>query len=311
MVFPDASQFDQDRSPGLVRELHKSIASRPASYRNLPGLEYGDLVSLPTILSTQCDDGYIIGVPYGRHLKIYYEFDDFQPLRAEFTSLLNELGTLAVEHTECTLMVLQYRDFPNRHHVDPIIMGAEFDDPVSFSLMRCRDVREQQIPDAPDGVAVRPATEADGDLLSALEERVAGDDALAPPLPDAFFSAARAVLIAEADGAAVGYIRLVDTDRRGILAEEFLVDSDSDEHRIGAALLHAAFEHGRDDNRRGLTIRVRADALSSPLIKDHGFKHLDDGLNYVRLADPNEVQKRHEEKIVSHVKVGKIFGMFR
>ncbi|MEE9277664.1 MAG: hypothetical protein V3V06_04585, partial [Dehalococcoidia bacterium] len=83
-----------------------------------------------------------------------------------------------------------------------------------------------------------------------------------------------------------------------------------DSASVGAALLHAAFEHGRADNRRGLTLRVADEALGDPLIKAYGFKYADAGLSYVRPSDPVEVQRQHDEKITTRIKVGKIFGMF-
>ena len=210
MVTPDDVRYLQDTKPGLVRELHKTIAAQTVAYRNLPELDYGSLVDRPNMLSTQCEDGYMVGLPYGRHLKTYFEFDNIEAMRVEMLRLANELGELAVAHTACEVMVLEFNDFANRHHVDPIIVGADFSDPVNFALMRCRDVRDQELPDAPSGVSVRQAGESDGEAIAAMEQRVSGDDALGPPMPTEFFRAARWVALAEIEGETAGYIRVHD-----------------------------------------------------------------------------------------------------
>ena len=311
MVTPDDVRFVQDTKPGLVRELHRTIASQAVVYRNLQELDYGELVERSNVLSTQCDAGYILGVPYGRHLKTYFEFDNIDGMREELLGLTDELGALAVEHTACEVMVLEFNDFANRHHIDPIIVGANFSDPVNFALMRCRDVRDQELPDAPSGVSVREAGEADRETLAGLEQRVRGDDALGPPMPAGFFSDARWVAVAEVNGEAAGYIRILDADRRGLLTDEFIVDEEQDGEAVAGALLQAAFEHGRADNRRALTLRVPFESINNALLGSYGFKHAGDGLHYVRAADPAEVRREIEEKVQSHFKVGKIFGMFR
>ena len=317
MVIPDSAAYDADRAPGLVRALHDTIADRPRLFRNQPALDYGALVREPRIITAQCEDGYVLGIPYGRHLKVFYEFDGLNLLRQHFGRLVDDLGELARDHTECRLMTLEYDDFPNRHYVDPMIIGARFRDPLPFMLLRCRDVREQDVPDAPDGVQVREAGEVDAALLQGLEERQSGEDALAPPLPDEFFSGARAVFLALRDGAAAGYLRLADAPRRGTIAEEFLVDAAGPEpggeggRDVATALLGAAFRHGRESDRRSCTIRVAAEGASAPVFKAFGFRHDGDGFQYLRPADPAAARAAIEEKVVSYVKVGKIFGMFR
>ena len=308
MVTPDYTAFDQDRARGLVRDLHQAIAETPRVVRNQPGADYDAMFKLPRFLSTQCEGGYLLGIPYGRHLKLFYEFDSLGPLHANLRGLVNDMGELALKHSDCRLLALEYDDFPNRHHVDHTISGAHFRDPLSFLLLRCRDMREQELPDAPDGVTTRPATAADADAIADLEERVSGEDALAPPLPDAFLDSARTVLVAEREGAVAGYIRLLDAERRGLMAEEFLVDEEGGAE-AAVALLRATVEHGRADDRRALTIRVGADAVGDPVFKSFGFKHDGDGLQYLRLADP-EAAYAAINKRPAYIKVGKIFGRF-
>jgi len=92
------------------------------------------------------------------------------------------------------------------------------------------------------------------------------------------------------------------------MAEELLVDqaAGSDE---AVALLRAAMEHGREADRRALTIRVAADSAGDGVFKQFGFTHAGDGLQYLRPADPvvadGEIKKRP-----AYIKVGKIFGQF-
>lgn len=311
MVTPDDVRYLQDTKPGLVRELRKTIASQAVVYRNLQEWDYGAMVELPNVISTQCDAGYLLGVPYGRHLKTYFEFDNIRGMREELLGLADELGELAMKHTACDVMVLEYNDFANRHHIDPIIVGANFGDPVNVALMRCRDVRDQELPDAPSGVSVREVVDEDGEAIAALDQRVRGDAAVGPPLPAGFISDARWMALAEVDGEAAGYLRVLDADRRGLMVDEFVVDEERDGEAVASALLRAAFEHGRADNRRALTLQVPFEAINNSLLGSFGLKHAGDGLHYTRPADPATVRQAIEEKVQSHFKVGKIFGMFR
>ncbi|PZC46297.1 MAG: hypothetical protein DK306_001374 [Chloroflexi bacterium] len=308
MVTPDYSAFNQDRAAGLVRDLHETIAQSPRSLRNQPTADYGALLRLPRMLSTQSEDGYLLGIPYGRHLKLYYEFEMLGALQSQLRNLVSDIGELALKHTDCRIMALEFDDFPSRHHVDHSFVGAAFRDPLPFMLMRCRDMREQHLPDAPDGVTTRAATDADADAISALETSVSGEAALGPPLPDGFLATANTVLLAERDGAVVGYIRLVDAEKRGLMAEEFLVDEDGGED-AAIALLRTTMENGKAADRRPLTIRVSADAGGDAVFKSFGFKHSGDGLQYLRLAD-SEAAQAEIKKRPTYLKVGKIFGRF-
>ena len=308
MVTPDYAAFDQDRSEGLLRGLHESIAQEPRALRNQPTADYAAMLKLPRFLSTQCQDGYLLGIPYGRHLKLFYEFERLGALQTNLRDLVTDMAELAEKHTDCRVLALEFDDFPNRHHVDHSIIGAYFRDPLAFMLLRARDMREQELPDAPDGVSVRSASDADAESISALEAEASGDDSLSPPLPDGFIEGARSVLVAERGGAITGYIRLVDAERRGLMAEEFLVQEDGGE-AAAVALLRATMEEGKAADRRGLTIRVAADAVGDPVFKTFGFKHSGDGLQYLRVVSPEAAYAAIKKREV-YVRVGKIFGRF-
>ena len=309
MVTPDNSRYNQDVTPGLVRQLHETLASNPLAYRNRNDVDYDDVVKQSRLVSSQSDDGYILGIPFGRHLRLYYEFESIEAMRQDFVGLLDDVSRLALANSDVARVVLDFNDFPRRHHQDSIFVGASFDDPLNISLMRCRDVREQEIPDAPAGVGVRAAVSADGDGIISLEERL-GDDALAPPLPSQFFDEARFAVLAEVDGKTAGYIRIVDAEKRGILADQFVVDPDFDAAAVSQALLHSAFEHGREDNRRAFTLQVEQSAIGDPVLQEYGLKHAGDSLRYDREADPDLIAAQLQEQVVPRVKVGKIWGRF-
>ena len=308
MVTPDYAAFDQDRAEGLLRSLHESLAQEPRALRNQPTADYAAMLKLPRFLSTQCPDGYLLGIPYGRHLKLFYEFERLGPLQSNLRDLVTDMAELAEKHTECRVLALEFDDFPNRHHVDHTFIGAYFRDPLPFMRLRVRDMREQELPDAPEGVSVRSATDADAEAISALEAEASGDDSLSPPLPDGFIEGARSVLVAEQGGAIAGYIRLVDAERRGLMAEEFLVQEEGGE-AAAVALLRATMEEGKAADRRGLTIRVAADAVGDPVFKAFGFKHSGDGLQYLRVASPEAAYAAVKKRPV-YIKMGKIFGRF-
>lgn len=310
MVTPDYAAYDQDRAPGMVRRLHESLAARPITYRNQPETDYGALVRSSRMLSVQCDDGYVIGLPYGRHLRLFYEFDTINHIRLHLTNLLNDMGELALEHSECELMTLDYNDFPHRHYVEPMLIGAAFPSPAEVSIVRCRDVRGQPAPELNPAVSVRRATEDDAPVVAALEQCAAGEAAHAPPLADHFFSDAAWVGIAEMSGEAVGYIHLAEAEKRGLSAEELVIAPDQPFADVSGALLAAAMRWGAEQNRRALTLRVSMEAMSDPLLARFGFRHITNELFYQRPADPAVIERQHADKIVTYVKVGKIWGRF-
>jgi N-acetylglutamate synthase-like GNAT family acetyltransferase len=310
MVIPDYTRHAQDVAPGFVRDLHETLASKHLAYRNQPDIDFDQLVRLPRMLSTQCDDGYVIGVPYGRHLRIFYEFDTINHIRLHLTNLLNEMGELASEHSEAELMVVDYSDFPHRHYVEPMFIGAGFTSPSEVSVMRCRDVRDQALPEIAPGISVREATSDDSDAIVQIEQQAAGEGAHAPPLARQFFGDADWIGIAERDGAAAGYIRTIPAEKRGITAEELLVHPEHDFTEISRALLATAMQRGSEANRRAMTLRVAGDSVGEPLLKEFNFRHITNELSYQRPADPAEVQRRRDAKVTTWVKVGKIWGRF-
>ncbi len=310
MVTPDYTRHAQDVAPGFVRELHETLATKQLAYRNQPDADFDALVRLPRMLSTQCDDGYVIGIPYGRHLRIFYEFDTINHIRLHLTNLLNEMGELATEHSESELMVIDYTDFPHRHYVEPMLIGAGFVSPSEVSVMRCRDVREQSLPEIGAGIRVRDASEDDADAVVQIEQQAAGAGAHAPPLATQFFGDSEWVGIAEQDGSAAGYIRTIASDKRGISAEELLVHPDHDFTEVSRALLATAMQRGAEANRRAMTLRVSGESAGDPLLREFNFRHVTNELTYQRPADPAEVQRRYDDKVTTYVKVGKIWGRF-
>ncbi len=310
MVVPDYTRFDQDRAPGMVRQLHETLATKALSYRNQPQQDFDALVRSPRMLSTQCDDGYVIGVPFGRHLRVFYEFDTINHIRLHLTHLLNDMGELATEHSDTQLMVLDFSDFPHRHYVEPMMIGAGFSSPSEVAVMRCRDVRDQSLPNIDDGISVRQASPDDSDAIVAIEQRAVGEAAHTPPLADQFFVDAEWVGLAEQDGKPAGYIQIAPAEKRGLLAEELIVHPDHDHDQISEALLAAAMQRGAEANRRALTLRVSGDSVGDPLLKTFNFRHITNELTYQRPADPAEVQRRYDDKVTTYVKVGKIWGRF-
>ena len=310
MVTPDYTRHAQDVAPGFVRELHETLASKQLAYRNQPEADFDELVRLPRMLSTQCDDGYVIGVPYGRHLRVFYEFDTINHIRLHLTNLLNEMGELATEHADSELMVIDYTDFPHRHYVEPMLIGAGFVSPSEVSVMRCRDVRDQSLPEIAPGIRVRDASADDAEAVVEIERQAVGEGAHAPPLASQFFGDSEWVGIAERDGSAAGYIRTVPAAKRGIAAEELLVHPEHDFTEISSALLATAMQRGAEANRRAMTLRVAGESAGEPLLKEFNFRHVTNELSYQRPADPAEVARRREAKVTTFVKVGKIWGRF-
>ena len=310
MVIPDYTRHAQDVAPGMVRDLHETLATKALAYRNQPDLDFDQLVRLPRMLSTQCDDGYVIGVPFGRHLRVFYEFDTINHIRLHLTNLLNEMGELASEHSDAELMVVDYTDFPHRHYVEPMLIGAGFVSPSEVAVMRCRDVRDQSLPELAPGISVRDATADDGDAVVEIEQQSAGEAAHAPPLANQFFDEAEWVGLAERDGAPAGYIRTAPAEKRGVIAEELIVHPDQDHSEISSALLATAMQRAAEANRRAMTLRVSGESVGDDLLKEFNFRHVTNELTYQRPADPAEVQRRIDAKVTTYVKVGKIWGRF-
>ena len=314
MVTPDYSRHEQDRRPGLLRELHQVLAGKPKSLRNLPETDYSALVKRRDLFSTQAEGGYVVGLPFGRHLRIFYEFEDVEPLRQDLNALLDDLGELAHERSGTTLMVLEFSDFPHRHRVDPILTGAEFDDPIEWSRLRVIGINEEgaldRIPALPDGITVRQATVADGERIAALEERVGGEGAFAPPLPKDFFADDALVVLAEVDGALAGVLRAIPGEKRSLDGEEFVVDPSHATDPITTALLRAMFEAGAQANKRSLTVRVALESTRDPVFVAFGFKPSEQGLTFLRSGDPEALRQRREERIAPRFKIGKIWGRY-
>ena len=309
MAIPDPTRYLQDTTPGLIRDLHANLATSPLVYRNRPDVDFDAILDHPDLLAAQCDDGYVAGTPWGRHLRVAYEFDSLNAIRQQLTNLLNDIGELA--HARgIELITMDYNDFPHRHWVDPMLIGAGFAEPAEVCIMRLRDVRDMKVPEPAAGISVREATEADADEIAAIEERASGEGAHAPPLDPRFLGDADWVGIAAIDGEPAAFLRVIEGEKRGIVADELVVADDERPNDAIAALLGAAVDWGAGRNRRALTLRAAATAVSNPVLQQFGFRHVGNELLYQRPADPAEVAARREARITTFVKVGKIFGQF-
>lgn len=316
MVTPDPTRFEQDRAPGLVRRLHQSLTSGERIYRNLSDVDYEALAQRADVLLVESEAGCLFGAPQGRQLRLFYDFSEIDSVRAQLGEMVVELGEIASKRTACPFMTLDYDDHGNRHKVHLTIMGAAFAEPEEWTLLRCRDVRPQELaalritlPTAPADVRVREATAPDMAAITDLEARVRGEGAIAPPLPEDFRSGARAVFVAESDGKVAGYLRLLAAGRRDLQAEEFTVDPEGKVEAVETALLSAAFAAGAGaEGRCALSVRVPTEHANAPLFRRFAMKRAVEGLAYRRPVDPEEVERRRQEKVQGYLKVGKIWG---
>ena len=120
------------------------------------------------------------------------------------------------------------------------------------------------------GVTIRTATADDDAALAALDRAtwaLGASVAPRPPPPDAsFFKAEKPygdVLVAEADGAVAGYVRIgpaipVESNRHVLMVRGLAVDPARHRRGIGRRLLDAAIEEARGRGARRLTLRVLA-----------------------------------------------------
>ena len=307
MVIPDYSRHEADRAPGLARELHRTLGDRELRYRNLSDADYDALVEESTAIVAHCPDGYVLGLPFGRQLRVYYEFGEVDAARDQLGRLILDLAEVSLKRTDCETMVLDYNDSGHRHLIHPTLLGAGFEE-LEWSLLRCRDMREVEPPAPADGIVVREATAADGEAIGRLDDAVRGADAMALPLPAGFVEEASWLGLAEVEGELAGFVRVGGAERRGLFADEFLVDPERRPQETGAALTGAVIARGRRDDLRALTVSLPKDLSTAPFFETLGFHRMEERLRYRRPVDQAEIERRHEEKVTAFFKVGKIWG---
>ena len=307
MVIPDYSRHQSDRAPGLVRELHRTLGDQALRYRNIDDADYDALVEEKKAIVAHSADGYVLGLPTGRQLRVYYEFGDLDAARDQLGRLVVDLAEVALARTDCETMVLDYNDSGHRHLMHPALQGAAFEE-LEWSLLRCRDIRDVDLLGAPrEGVLVRVAA-ADGEVIARFDTAVRGVDSVAPPLPAGFVEEAAWVGLAEVRGELAGFLRIVSAGKRGLLADEFVVDPARWPQDVGTALISAAIEWGRQDQRRVLTVSLSTDLSTAPFFKTLGFYRVQERLRYRRPVDQAEIERRRVEKTSTYFKVGKIWG---
>lgn len=308
MVIPDYSRHQSDRAPGLVRELHRTLDDQALRYRNLDDADYDALVEERKVIVAHSAEGYVLGLPTGRQLRVYYEFGELDAARDQLGRLVTDLAEVALARTDCETMVLDYNDSGHRHVMHPALQGAAFEE-LEWSLLRCRDIRDVDLPGAPrEGVRVREITAADGEAISRFDATVRGADAVAPPLPVGFIEEAAWAGLAEVEGDLAGFLRIVFAEKRGLFANEFVLDPVRRPQEVGTALISAAIEWGRQNQRRVLTVSLSTDLSTAPFFKALGFYRVQERLRYRRPVDQAEIERRRAEKRSTYFKVGKIWG---
>ena len=71
------------------------------------------------------------------------------------------------------------------------------------------------------------------------------------------------------------------------------------------------FHFGKENDRQALSMRKPIELMGVSFLLRNGFNHTGDELVYVRSVNPAHVQDQRQEKVRSHIEVGKIFGTFR
>ncbi|HEY3560820.1 MAG TPA: GNAT family N-acetyltransferase [Kribbella sp.] len=132
-------------------------------------------------------------------------------------------------------------------------------------------------------VTVRPAVEEDDAALLAIDrdawDASSGFPSYGETLPDTFFSRSgpEAHLVAEYDGAVVGYVRLQEkypfSEGAGVLAiNGIAVAADARRRGVGNALMTAATEEARRRGARKITLHVHGgNAPARRLYERHGY----------------------------------------
>ena len=294
-----------------MNERQRIAEAQPFLLRNTPlrPRERERLLQTQGAVHLTNERGEMLLVPQRGQYHLYWAYNDIESMRALFPKMWTQIRK-KVDPDEADHVHLDLVEVQNRDWFDPMLNSADFFKFAEWMEMIHPDLDPAKVPEFPDGVTMRRATDEDLDVFSAIWSDAYGDLNDGERTFEAMVEEVSWAGALEQDGKVIAFAMngAIEGSEGEILAA--CVAPDAWGNGYGRLVLAAAAYRHASQGAIRARIKVRPDI--KPALKtcaDLGFRFHRAGIEYRRPVDEDAIRQAREERRVVGVKAR--FGGWR
>jgi GNAT superfamily N-acetyltransferase len=287
------------------------MATENPGVRNVPvrARAWQQLLDAETTEAVESEGGEMAIAFVEGQLQLFFAFETMEAMKAAFRAMWDALHE---ELQEIDLPYLRFDlvQFPVREWIDPMLDEVGFVPFGEWMELEHRELADLVPPEAPGGVRIRRATEADFDRIVAIEEDSYEDFADGEEATRARLESAAWAGVLEEDGEVIGYAinGAVEGGVGRILSSA--VAAEQWGRGLGVVMLQAAAFQIASQGARQAVVRGRPSIPRSvPTAVAAGFRPGRSGTEFRRSLDEEEIAERRRKRQYDGVKAR--FGNWR
>jgi ribosomal protein S18 acetylase RimI-like enzyme len=294
-----------------MMERRQMQIDEPFALKNTPlrPRERQRLLESPDAIRVGNEDGELILLPHLGQLRLYWGFIDQETMRQVFLDMFEAIREdITPERADYVSMDLA--GLPTREWLKPLLQEADFEFFAEWMDMQHPSLDPEEVPEFPDDLTMRRATDDDLDRCRTIWNEAHGDYGDGPRSFDAMVEASSWIGALEEDGEVIAFAINGPVDRAEADIFTAVVAPEARGKGYGDLILQAACFQLTTQEARRATIRVRPDIPQAlKTCSDNGFKPLRSGIEYRRTTDQAEIDRVREERRFVGVKAR--FGRWR
>lgn len=286
--------------------------AEPFAVKNSPlrPRERAELLSRPGTYSIEGDDGEVILAPdYGQQ-RLWWAFRSPEDMRRDFPRMWPEV-VKHIDRDTVDYVAMDLSGLATRQWLEPLLQDADFKFFAEWMDMSNPDITSAPIPEFPDGLTMRRATDDDLDRCESIWLAAYGD--LTDGVQTFEWMAQEATwvgVLEDQTGNVVAFAMDGEVERAEGQVLAATVAPEAWGNGYGELVLGAAVYALAAQDAVRATIRVRPDITQGLRIcSAAGFRHQRAGLEYRRDVDEEAIAARREARRIAGVKAR--FGRWR
>ena len=279
--------------------------------RNTPvsAREWRERLDSPGATVIDAEVGQMAIVPERGQLTLRWAFTDIDTMRQHYTAMFDALKP-EIADADVDFLTMDFVQVQNRDWLKPLLDDTDFHFFAEWIEMTHPGLDPEVIPEFPEGVTMRRATDDDVERMYEIWTEAYGDLVPGPGTFDYYLEHQTWTGALEQDGKVVAFA--INGPVEAAVGEIFdaAVAPEARGHGYGQLVLAAAAYQFSTQEARRATVRVRPDIKQAlRTCSELGFKPGKAGLEYRRTTDEEAIKQRRDERRVAGVKAR--FGGWR
>lgn len=279
--------------------------------RNTPvsAREWRERLDSPGATVIDAEVGQMAIVPERGQLTLGWAFTDIDTMRQHYTAMFDALKP-EIADADVDFLTMDFVQVQNRDWLKPLLDDTDFHFFAEWIEMTHPGLDPEVIPEFPEGVTMRRATDDDVERMYEIWTEAYGDLVPGPGTFDYYLEHQTWTGALEQDGKVVAFA--INGPVEAAVGEIFdaAVAPEERGHGYGQLVLAAAAYQFSTQEARRATVRVRPDIKQAlRTCSELGFKPGKAGLEYRRTTDEEAIKQRRDERRVAGVKAR--FGGWR